>query len=88
MGGRAYTKIYDEGGEKMRRKNKPAFPELEKQILTKGLLKRNIAVGMGINDQTLSRKLTGQVEFTLKEIRYLASVFPEVSIESLFNISR
>lgn len=72
----------------MRRKHKPAFPELEKQILSRGLLKRDIAEGMGINDQTFSRKLTGQVEFTLKEIRYLASAFPDVSIEKLFGISR
>lgn len=72
----------------MQRKRQPAFPELEKQILSKGVFKSDIADGMGINAQTLSRKLTGQVDFTLKEIRYLHELFPEVPIETLFGLDQ
>lgn len=68
------------------RKYKPAFPELEKQILAKGLLKKQIADILEIEQGSLSRKLTGRTEFTLKEIYCLHKLFPNVSIEELFEI--
>lgn len=68
------------------REHAPVFPELEKQILARGLLKKRIAADMGINPQTLSRKLTGRVEFTWKEICYFHSLFPNMTIEQLFGI--
>ena len=72
----------------MPRVRRPEFPELETQILSKGVFKSDIAEGMGINAQTLSRKLSGRVEFTLKEIRYLHKLFPDVSVETLFDLDR
>lgn len=68
------------------RKRKPAFPELEKQILMKGITKKEIAEALHITPECLSRKFTGIVEFTLKEIKGLHEIFPEISIELLFGI--
>ncbi len=70
------------------RKQVPAFPELEKQILVKGLLKREIASGLGIAESTLSRKLTGKAELTLKEICYLHKLLPDISVEVLFGMDK
>ena len=60
------------------------FPILEAKIAEKGITKKSIAEKMGIDAVTLSRKLSGKVEFTLKEIRNLHDLFPECSIEYLF----
>lgn len=68
------------------RKRKPAFPELEKQILMKGITKKDIAKTLNITPECLSRKLTGAVEFTFKEIKGLHEIFPDISIELLFGI--
>lgn len=62
----------------------PEFPELEKQILTRGITKKQIAALLEINVHTLSNKLTGQVEFTLHEIELIAAMFPGTSWEMLF----
>ena len=62
----------------------PVFPELEKQILTCGRTKKQIAVLLKINVHTLSNKLTGQVEFTLSEVEKIASLFPDMQWEILF----
>lgn len=70
------------------RKRNPAFPELEKQILARGILKKDLAAGLGITSQALSRKLVGRCEFTLSEIRYIASIIPDVSVEVLFDINK
>lgn len=68
------------------RKRKPAFPELEKQILAHGVLKKDIAENLGITGAALSRKLTGQSDFTLSEVRYIASVIPDIPVGVLFDI--
>lgn len=68
------------------RKRKPAFPELEKQILMKGITKKEIAEALHITPECLSRKFTGIVDFNLKEIKGLHEIFPEISIEQLFGI--
>ena len=54
--------------------NEPRFPLLEMMIARNGITKKSIA----------SRKLSGKTEFTLKEIRYICALFPDVSVESLF----
>ena len=68
------------------RKNAPVFLALETAIIEKGITKKSIAVGLGITETTLSRKLTGQVEFTLKEVKYLHHLFIDKSVETLFNM--
>lgn len=68
------------------RKRKPVFPELEKQILAHGILKKDIAENLGITGSALSRKLTGQSDFTLSEVRYIASVIPDIPVSVLFGI--
>lgn len=66
------------------RKRKPAFPELEKQILIKGIKKKDIATALGIQPRTLSLKMTGKTEFLLSEALYIHSLFPSVPVEELF----
>ena len=63
------------------------FPTLESKIAEHGITKRSIAQGLEIDAITLSRKLSGKTEFTLKEIRYIHEIFPELPIENLFGIS-
>lgn len=62
------------------------FPILESKIAERKITKKSIAQGLGIDAVTLSRKLAGKVEFTLKEIRYIHEMFPESSVESLFGL--
>lgn len=68
------------------RKDAPAFMELEKTILENQVRKRDIADGINITPEALSRKLTGKVDFTLKEIKYLHKLFPDIPVEKLFNM--
>lgn len=68
------------------RKRKPIFPELEKQILVKGIKKKDIAKALSISPHTLSLKLTGCTEFTLKEVKAFHEMFPDVSVEQLFSL--
>ena len=68
------------------RKRNPAFPELEKQILIKGITKKNLAEILNITPECLSRKLTGRVDFTLREVKILHEMFPNVSVEQLFDL--
>lgn len=62
----------------------PVFPELEKQILIHGIRKADISVLLRITPKSLSRRLTGQAEFTLREIELIAAMMPGESWETLF----
>ena len=68
------------------RKKATAFPELEKQILIKNITKKKLAEALNITPVCLSRKLTGRVDFTLREVKILHEIFSDVSIEQLFNL--
>lgn len=68
----------------MPRTRPPVFPELEKQIMMQGIFKEDIADALKITKSALSRKLTGQSEFTLREIEQIGKMFPETSWEILF----
>lgn len=72
----------------MPRTRPPEFPELEKQILTRGITKKQISAILEINVHTLSNKLTGQVDFTLSEVEMIASLFPDMQWEVLFERSK
>lgn len=62
----------------------PIFPELEKQILMRGIRKADISVMLKITPKSLSRRLTGQAEFTLHEVEQIAAMMPGISWEILF----
>ena len=62
----------------------PEFPELEKQILIHSIRKKDIAEKLHITARAFSSKMTGQVEFTLREIELIAAMFPGTSWEMLF----
>ena len=62
----------------------PEFPELEKQILMRNVKKADIAKSLQISGHALSNKLTGKVEFTLREAEQIGKMFPEISWETLF----
>lgn len=67
---------------------KAVFPALEAKIAEQKITKKSIAHGLGIDVMTFSRKLTGKTEFTLKEIKYIHELFPELPVENLFGIKR
>lgn len=68
------------------RKRIPVFPELEKQMLMHGILKKDIADGLGITCAALSRKFVGQSAFTLNEACYITSLMPDIPFVILFDI--
>lgn len=68
----------------MPRTRPPAFPELELQILMRGIKKKDIAAQLGITAKALSYKLTGRTEFMLSEVRQIAELFPQMPWEKLF----
>lgn len=68
----------------MPRTRPPAFPELELQILMRGIKKKDIASQLGITAKALSYKLTGRTEFMLSEVRQIAELFPQVPWDVLF----
>ena len=68
------------------RKKATVFPELEKQILIKNITKKKLAEALNITPVCLSRKLTGRVDFTLREVKILHEIFSDVSVEQLFNL--
>ena len=68
------------------RKKATAFPELEKQILIKNITKKKLAEALNITPVCLSRKLTGRVDFTLREVKILHEIFSDVSVEQLFTL--
>jgi len=72
----------------MPRTRPPEFPELEKQILMHSVRKKDIAEKLHITARAFSNKLTGQVEFTLSEVEKIASLFPDMQWEVLFERSK
>lgn len=68
------------------RKKATVFPELEKQILIKNITKKKLAETLDITPVCFSRKLTGRVNFTLREVKILHEIFPNISIEQLFDL--
>jgi len=68
------------------RKHASVFPALEKAIIEKQITKKAIAIDLGITVSSLSRKLTGQVEFTLKEVKTIHKMFGDIKVEELFNM--
>lgn len=67
-----------------RMKTKIAYPILEGEIASRGIKKKDIAEALHVVPRTLSRKLSGEVEFTLSEVIYIHSLMPELSIERIF----
>lgn len=66
---------------------KPFFPTLEAKISEYGILKKDIAQLICVEPRTLSLKLGGKTDFTLREAFLIHSLFPDVSIEILFSTS-
>lgn len=50
----------------------------------RGVMKSDIANALNITKESISRKLTGQTEFTLHEVKLVGMMFPETSWETLF----
>lgn len=70
----------------MNRKHPAAFPELEAQLEANGIRKRDVAAMLGIAPESLSRKLTARVPWTLDEMRKIAALFPDFPAGVLFGI--
>lgn len=64
---------------------KPHFPILEAEISKNGIRKKDIAMALGIQPRTFSLKMSGKTEFSLSEVRYIHSLFFDISIEELFS---
>ena len=62
----------------------PYYPMLEAEISKAGIKKQDIAQKLNLTPRALSRKMTGECDFWLKEVIIIQSIFPAVPIEKLF----
>ena len=62
----------------------PYYPMLEAEISKAGIKKQDIAKKLNLTPRTLSRKITGECDFGLKEVIIIQSIFPAVPLEKLF----
>ena len=61
------------------------YPVLEKEIVNKAIKKKDIAKELGIKQSTLSCKLSGKNEFTLKECKKIRELLhTDIGINKLF----
>lgn len=64
----------------------PHYPVLENEISQRRIKKKDIAKMLDIQQQTLSKKLQGKIEFSLNEAILLHDrLFEDISIELLFS---
>lgn len=60
------------------------FNNLNAEIARYSLKTADLAKLLGVSLKTVTNKLDGKTEFTLSEIKKIASLFPNVSITYLF----
>ena len=60
------------------------FNNLKAEIARHNLKTADLAKLLGVSLKTVTNKLDGKTEFTLSEIKKIASLFPSVSITYLF----
>ena len=60
------------------------FRNLNAELARKDIKTKDLAKIIGVADKTASNKLKGETEFTLSEIKKIAALFPDVSVEYLF----
>lgn len=63
------------------------FNNLNAEIARRNLKTSDIAKLLGVSVKTAANKLAGRTEFTLSEVKKIASLFPNVSIAYLFDES-
>ena len=64
------------------------FPNLNAELARIGLKRKDYAARLGISERTAANKLCGKSEFTLSEIRGIASIFPGMSMDYLLEYKR
>ena len=60
------------------------FRNLKAELARKDIKTKDLAKIIGVADKTAANKLKGDTEFTLSEIKKIAALFPDVSVEYLF----
>ncbi len=63
---------------------KPYYPILEAEIARNGIVKKELAAAMNISERHLMNKLSGAVDFWLKEALYIQSLIPYIPVPELF----
>ena len=64
--------------------NKPYYPNLEAEISKNGMKKKDIANMLNITPRAFAEKMTGRVDFWLKEVGIIQALFPDIPAEKLF----
>lgn len=72
-------------------KQNPLYPNLESELLKCGVTKKELAKALGFSSVALYKRLTGEVEFTLNEVRIVCAYLEKKSgraqsMKTLFNI--
>lgn len=60
------------------------FPNLMVEMKLKHYSQRGLAKYVDMSEKSMSKKMNGRTEFTLREMRRIQTVFPNCSIDYLF----
>lgn len=69
------------------KEQKPYYPLLEAELARRGIAKKEIAQKLGITTRSFSNKITGNVDFWLREVLMIHSLFPDIPVDMLFSHS-
>lgn len=62
------------------------FKNLNAELARKGINVNILANFLGVTPKTIRNKLCGKTEFTLSELQKISKIFPECSMDYLFEI--
>lgn len=60
------------------------FPNLLTEMKRKRYSQKGLAEFIGITERSMTKKMNGKTEFTLREMRAVQMAFPECSLDYLF----
>lgn len=62
------------------------FPNLDAELARKNISTKELAKMIGTSEKTANNKRAGRTEFTLSEIKIIGKLFPDVSLDYLFEM--
>lgn len=63
------------------------FRNLNAELSRNNLKPKDLAEKLNVSERTVHNKLKGKTEFTLSEINIVSNLFPNVSIDYLFELT-
>lgn len=63
------------------------FNNLTAELARYGINAKTLSLKIGTCEKSVNNKMAGRTEFTLKEIKKIAAMFPDKTVDYLFEIS-